>query len=35
MARHDSRVGYGLPVALALALHVGVVVINVLEFPSP
>ncbi|MEQ6917499.1 cell envelope integrity protein TolA [Halomonas aquatica] len=35
MARHDRRVGYGLPLLLAIALHLAILVASVLRFPEP
>ncbi|MFN2332443.1 MAG: cell envelope integrity protein TolA, partial [Halomonas sp.] len=34
MPRHDPRVGYGLPVILAVALHVAVVLFSVISLPT-
>lgn len=34
MARHDQRVGYGVPTILAVALHLGVVVFSVISLPA-
>ena len=34
MARHDQRVGYGLPTILAVALHVAVVIFSVISLPD-
>ncbi|WP_148254016.1 cell envelope integrity protein TolA [Aidingimonas lacisalsi] len=34
MARHDKRVGYGLPTMLAVGLHVLVIIISMISLPS-
>lgn len=34
MGRHSRRVGYGLPLLLAIALHLGLLVVSVIRFPS-
>src|SRR6056297_502352 len=34
MARHDRRVGYGVPLVLAVALHLAVLVGSVIRFPE-
>ncbi|MFW6345980.1 MAG: protein TolA, partial [Halomonas sp.] len=34
MARHDPRVGYGLPTLFAVALHLGVVMFSVISLPA-
>ena len=33
MAKQERRVGYGLPVVLAVGLHVGIVLLSVLRWP--
>ena len=34
MPRHDRRVGYGLPLLLAIGLHLAILVLSVLRFPE-
>ncbi|MDX1466904.1 MAG: protein TolA, partial [Halomonas sp.] len=34
MARQDRRVGYGLPLLLAIGLHLAILVLSVLRFPD-
>ncbi|MDW7748613.1 cell envelope integrity protein TolA [Halomonas sp.] len=34
MARHDRRVGYGLPLVLAVALHLAILAASVIRFPE-